>query len=179
MGTESTYTRAVSTPVEIRAFEERDAAGCRALWAELTNRHRDLYDDPSIGGDDPGSGFDDYRNEFAEAQLWVAERDGTLVGFAGLIVQGKRAEIEPVVVSSAERRRGIGRKLVDAAVETARAEGIEQVKTRPVARNTDAIGFFHELGFTALGHVELLADFTRPVEYWRPGEHVAGRDFDV
>ena len=27
---------------------------------ELTDHHRQIYDDPSIGADDPGTGFDDY-----------------------------------------------------------------------------------------------------------------------
>jgi hypothetical protein len=27
---------------------------------ELTDHHRWIYHDPSIGGDDPGTGFDDY-----------------------------------------------------------------------------------------------------------------------
>jgi GNAT superfamily N-acetyltransferase len=165
--------------VAIRRFEERDATTCRALWAELTHRHRELYDDPSIGGDDPASGFDGYLGEFADARLWVAERAGAIVGFAGLIVRERKAELEPVVVSSAERRQGIGRMLVETAVEAVRAEGVVQINVRPVARNAEAIAFFRDLGFTALGHIELLADFARPADYWRPGERIAERHFDV
>ena len=165
--------------MRIRRFEERDSAACRALWAELTRWHRELYDDPTIGGEDPGSGYDAYVTEFADLRLWVAELAGSVVGFSGLIVRGNSAEVEPVVVATAARRQGIGRTLVRAVVDAARAEGVGQVKVSPVARNAQAIGFFHELGFTALGHVELLADFRRPAEYWRPGEHIAGRDFDV
>jgi ribosomal protein S18 acetylase RimI-like enzyme len=165
--------------VTIRRYEEGDSAVCRALWAELTRWHRELYDDPTIGGDDPGSGFDGYLNEFGDSRLWVAEREGSVVGFAGLIVQGNQAEVEPVVVATDARGQGIGRTLVRAVVAVARTEGVGQVKVSPVARNAQAIGFFHRLGFTALGHVELLADFRRPADYWRPGERIAGRDFDV
>lgn len=163
----------------IRRFEEGDSAACRALWAELTRWHRELYDDPTIGGDDPGSGFDGYLNEFGDSRLWVAEREGSVVGFAGLIVRGNQAEVEPVVVATDARGQSIGRTLVRAVVDVARTEGFAQVKASPVARNAQAIGFFHQLGFTALGHVELLADFRRPADYWRPGERISGRDFDV
>jgi N-acetylglutamate synthase-like GNAT family acetyltransferase len=173
------YCRAVSSSVTVRRFEERDSAACRALWAELTRWHRELYDDPSIGGEDPEAGFDGYLNEFGDARLWVAERAGSVVGFSGLIVRGNQAEVEPVVISPDARRQGIGSTLVEAVVDAARAEGVALVKVSPVARNAQAIGFFHKLGFTTLGHVELLADFRRPAEYWRPGEHIAGRDFDV
>lgn len=163
----------------IRRFREADSPACRALWAELTRWHRALYDDPSIGGDDAGAGFDDYVREFARAWLWVAEREGSVVGLAGLILRGQQAEVEPVVVSFDARGEGIGRALVETAVEAARAQGVGQVKVSPVARNAQAIGFFHRLGFTTLGHVDLLLDLRRPPEYWRSGEQLADRDFDV
>jgi len=169
----------VSTAVTIRPFEEQDASDCRALWAELTRSHRALYDDATIGGDDPGSGFDAYSAEFAGARKWVAERDGSVIGFVGLIIRGRQGEIEPVVVSFAARGQGIGRSLVETAVEAARAEGVDQLKASPVARNSHAIDFFHSLGCTALGHVDLLLDSRHPPGYWRRGERIAGSDFDV
>ena len=163
----------------IRPFEEQDASACRALWAELTRSHRALYDDASIGGDDPGSGFDAYLGEFAGARKWVAERGSTVIGFVGLIIRGKQGEIEPVVVSFDARGQGIGRSLVQTAVDAARAEGVDQLKASPVARNSHAIDFFHSLGFTALGHVDLLMDSRHPASYWQHGERLAGSDFDV
>jgi len=165
--------------VTIRPFEEQDAPACRALWAELTRSHRALYDDASIGGDDPGSGFDAYLGEFASARKWVAERGSTVIGFVGLIIRGKQGEIEPVVVSFDARGRGIGRSLVQTAVDAARAEGVDQLKASPVARNSHAIDFFHSLGFTALGHVDLLMDSRHPASYWQSGERLAGSDFEI
>jgi GNAT superfamily N-acetyltransferase len=169
----------VSKPVTIRPFEEQDSGACRALWGELTRAHRALYDDATIGGDDPGSGFDAYVGEFAGARRWVAERGGSVIGFVGLIIRGKQGEIEPVIVSFDARGQGIGRSLVETAVEAAREEGVDQLKASPVARNSHAIDFFHSLGFTALGHVDLLMDFRHPEAYWQPGERVAGSDFYV
>ncbi len=37
-----------------------DREACRALWRELTECHRTIYGDPSIGGDDPGLYFDEH-----------------------------------------------------------------------------------------------------------------------
>jgi len=165
--------------VTIRPYEEQDAAACRSLWAELTRTHRALYDDPSIGGDDPGSRFDSYRDDVPGPRIWVAERAGSVIGLVGLVVRGRRAELEPVVVSFDARGKSIGRRLVETAVEAAQSEGIEQIKVSPVARNAHAIAFFYDAGFTTLGHVDLLLDLKRPPEYWRPGERIAGRDFDV
>jgi GNAT superfamily N-acetyltransferase len=169
----------VSKPVTIRPFEEQDASACRALWAELTRSHRALYDDASIGGDDPGSGFDAYLGEFGGARKWVAERGSTVIGFVGLIIRGKQGEIEPVVVSFDARGQGVGRSLVQTAVDAARADGVDQLKASPVARNSHAIDFFHSLGFTALGHVDLLMDSRHPASYWQSGERLAGSDFEI
>jgi N-acetylglutamate synthase-like GNAT family acetyltransferase len=132
-----------------------------------------LYDDPSLGGDDPGSGFD----ELAGARIWIAERRGSVVGFIALVIRGRRAEIEPVVVSFDVRGQGIGRSLVETAVEAAQSEGVRQIKASPVARNGPALRFFHELGFDTLGHVELLLDLERPKKYWRERERLGEREF--
>jgi N-acetylglutamate synthase-like GNAT family acetyltransferase len=164
----------VSSPVTIRPYDEQDASACRGLWAELTRWHRALYDDTSIGGDDPGSGFDGYPEQ---ARLWVAERRGTILGFVGLVMRGRQAEIEPVVVSFDVRGQGIGRSLVETAVEAAQAEGARQVKATPVARNALALRFFHRLGFDTLGHVDVLLDLERPKEYWKAREKLAEREF--
>jgi N-acetylglutamate synthase-like GNAT family acetyltransferase len=169
----------VSKAATVRDFAPRDSAACRGLWAELTGRHRDLFGDSSIGGDDPGSGFGEYLAGDAHKRLWVAEHAGAVVGFAGLILYGHKGEVEPVVVTERLRGRGVGRSLVETALAQARAEGLDQVFVRPVARNADALAFFHELGFTALGHVDLLLDLRRPETYWRAGERLAGREFLV
>jgi len=50
-----------ATPeVIVRDYADGDYGACRSLWAELTEYHRSIYGDPTIGGDDPGAGFDDY-----------------------------------------------------------------------------------------------------------------------
>ena len=83
----------------IRSYRTSDLADCRALWAELVQRHRDIYEDQSIGGDDPGREFDKHLEGIGEDAVWVAEVEGGLAGFTSLIVKDREAEIEPVVVS--------------------------------------------------------------------------------
>ena len=41
--------------------------------AELTEYHRSIYEDPSIGADNPGTGFDDYLATSRRLGSWVAE----------------------------------------------------------------------------------------------------------
>ena len=42
--------------VVVRDYADGDYDAGRSLWAELTEYHRSIYGDPSIGGDDPGAG---------------------------------------------------------------------------------------------------------------------------
>jgi GNAT superfamily N-acetyltransferase len=161
----------------IRSYESRDLDACRALWAALTEWHRRLYEDETIGGADPGRGFDIHLAEVGAKRIWVAELGGRVVGLAGLLEQGEKAELEPIVVDAQHQGRGIGRKLAAAAIDEARRTGARQVVVRPVGRNSEAIRFFHALGFDVLGRVDLRIDVVETAR--RPGERVAGRPFRV
>jgi ribosomal protein S18 acetylase RimI-like enzyme len=164
----------------IREFEERDRDACRALWVQLTQWHRDIYDDQSIGSGNPDSWFDTYLAEKQPVAVWVAELDRRVVGFTGALALegGTRYELEPIVVDAAFRGRGIGAALARTMIERARADGMRGVEVKPAARNSDAIRFFHALGFDVLGQLELELDLVRP-ERWREGESLAGRPFRV
>jgi L-amino acid N-acyltransferase YncA len=160
----------------IRAYEPRDREACRALWAQLTQRHRDIYEDDSIGGDDPAGWFDRYLVEQEPVRVWVAELDGRVVGFTGALDRGKRWELEPIVVDESARSEGVGTALARTLIEDAQAAGMRGIEVRPAARNVEAIRFFHALGFDVLGQLELVLDLAKP-ERWRSGERLAERDF--
>ena len=162
----------------VRGYRDADLEACRALWVELTQWHRDIYAAPEIGGDDPGASFDEHLAAVGADNIWVAEADERVVGFAGMIPEEKSAELEPIVVSVAYRRRGVGRALAEAVVASARDRGLRQVLVRPVGRNAEAIRFFHAQGFGVHGQIELIFDLTAS-ERWRPGAQIAGLDFKV
>lgn len=162
-------------PFAIRPYEPRDLVACRALWRELTDRHRALFDDPSIGAAERGEPFDEHLALVGPQRVWIAD-DGAVVGFAALVPHGPKAELEPIVVSAAYRGRGVGRALVEAIVEQARADGVRQLFVRPVARNDDALRFFHAAGFDAVARVELARDLAGGPA-WRHGVELAGRRY--
>ena len=160
----------------IRPYEPRDLAACRRLCEELTEWHRELFGDPSIGSETSDEPFDAHLAAVRPGCVWVAEDAGDVVGFAALARHGHKAELEPVVVTSRRRAQGIGRALAQAAVADARANGVRQVFVRPVARNAEALRFFHAVRFRSLARVELALDLTDgPV--WRDGMDLAGRRF--
>ncbi len=154
----------------IREYQVIDHASCRDLWKELTQRHRDIYSDPSIGGEDPGVFFEHYLESENLAGLWVAEQDGMVVGMAGLLMEAEEAEIEPVVVRSGFRSQGIGTHLIEKLKSEARKRGARYLSIRPVARNVEAIQCFYRSGFSILGKIELFMDLTGATnDGWKDG----------
>jgi N-acetylglutamate synthase-like GNAT family acetyltransferase len=85
-----------------------------------------------------------------DAELLVGLLDGTVVAYAlafrllTLYANGPIMELQELMVDPACRNRGIGRKLVEAVVERARASGCVEV-TVPTRR---AAEYYISLGFT-------------------------------
>ena len=115
---------------------------------ELTDHHRQIYDDPSIGGDDPGTGFDDYLATPERIASWVAELAGSVEGLTGGVEPGRTGRREPVVVTAGRRGQEIGQLLIERVVSGAASRGHEYLAVRrPAARNISTIREFHDAGF--------------------------------
>jgi GNAT superfamily N-acetyltransferase len=169
----------VGPRVSVRDYGGGDYDACRALWAELTEYHRRIYGDSSVGGDDPGSEFDVYLAEPRRVGSWVAESHGIVIGLSGLFDRGTSGEIEPVVVADTARNQGVGRMLIGRVVDEARARGFEYLAIRPVARNVAAVRRFHAAGFRTLGgHIDLTMDLAPRRHEWLAGASLHDLDFD-
>lgn len=160
---------------ELRRYRGEDLEPCRGLWSELTEWHRTIYEDPTIGGLDPGRHFDEHLAKVGGENLWVAVSDGAVVGLAGLMGEGEEVEVEPVVVSGPHRESGVGGMLVEAVVEEVRRRGVKYLSVRPVARNLKALEFFANRGFVNVGHIELFMDLTGGS--WRSGLRLFDREY--
>lgn len=155
--------------ITIREYQDRDFEGCKMLWRQLTQHHRDIYSDQSIGGDDPGMYFERYLQKTNLAGLWVAE-ESLVVGMAGLLIDEEEAEIEPIVIHSEFRSRGVGTQLIEKIKTEAKERGVEFLSIRPVARNVEAIQCFHRAGFSLLGHIDMFLDLTEKCDdEWKDG----------
>jgi GNAT superfamily N-acetyltransferase len=172
-------TGSASTPdLVVRDYAFADYSACRMLWVELIEHHRRIYEEPSIGGDDPGGGFDHYLSGPERVASWVADLSGRVVGLTGLLDRGTSGEVEPVVVTEGLRSRGIGKLLIDRVVAEAVARRYERLTIRPVARNVSAIRRFYDAGFQTLGgHVDLTIDLADRRHHWLEGAHLHGLAF--
>src|SRR6202044_3102209 len=87
-------------------------------------------------------------------QLLVAEAGGRIVGtlqltmIPGLSRHGMlRGPIEGVRVSSDQRGQGLGRAMIERAVEVAREHGCGLVQLTSDKRRPDSVRFYQSLGF--------------------------------
>ncbi|MFX0064333.1 MAG: GNAT family N-acetyltransferase [Candidatus Hermodarchaeota archaeon] len=150
--------------VIIRGYQEGDKEKCHELWFELTERHREIYNDPSIGNEDPGYYFDEHLKRVGSHRIWIAESKGLVIGMVGLIVKGEEAEIEPVIVKKEHRNRGIGKILLNFIIREAEQTGIRFLSIKPVIRNIEAIRTFYNVGFQNVGSIELFMDLKKEKE---------------
>lgn len=89
-------------------------------------------------------------------ELIVAERDGKVIGtmqltyLAGLSRLGsERCQIEAVRVAAQARGEGLGRRMIQWAIDRARARGCAMVQLTSDKTRRDAHRFYDSLGFTA------------------------------
>ncbi|MCT9934069.1 GNAT family N-acetyltransferase [Planotetraspora sp. A-T 1434] len=126
-----------------------------------------LIDDPIAAARESLDGADyenyrDYEAAFAAIdadprnELIVVEVDGEVAGtmqltfIPGLSRRGaERAQIEAVRVAAPYRNRGIGRTMMEWAVERARDRGCALVQLTSDKARSDAHRFYTGLGFTA------------------------------
>jgi GNAT superfamily N-acetyltransferase len=90
----------------------------------------------------------------AEGRMYVAEEDGSVVGFAtwaGAAQPGGTIELEDLFVDPDWRRCGIATALVGHIVDVLRARGVRRLE---VTANPHADGFYSAAGFTDCGVAE-------------------------
>ncbi len=93
--------------------------------------------------------------EREEVALWVAERDGAVVGYAyGRLEERDYNQLleaygalHDVWVEEDERRRGVAARLVEAVVAALVAKGAPRVVLHAAAKNEGAQALFARLGF--------------------------------
>ena len=166
----------------IRNYLDDDLDACRELWVQLTETHREIYEAPDIGGDNPGLQFDQQLSKVGSERIWVADDANAIVGMIGIQPGSDEGsvEIEPLVVNPEARGRGVGKALVQHVLEVIKSMGLRDLNVRVVARNAEAIRFYHDIGFDVIGYLELFYDTSpRDEQAWREAETVAGRRFRV
>ncbi|MCD2194368.1 GNAT family N-acetyltransferase [Actinomycetospora endophytica] len=107
--------------------------------------------------------------EDPRSEVTVVDDDGTLVGLVAVTAQPGFHHAEPLavvvslVVSSAARGGGVGRRLIDVAERFARDHGCAAIQLSSGLWRPEAHAFYQRLGFTDRGETHVR--YARPVPY--------------
>jgi len=92
----------------------------------------------------------DHRAAITDGTVWVAESPAGLCGFLNARRMGEDLYIAELSVRRDYQRRGIGRRLIDAAVNYARAEGLPALALTTFRTVSWNAPFYARLGFVIL-----------------------------
>jgi amino-acid N-acetyltransferase len=111
------------------------------------------------GAELPLDGLPDNLN--GHDNFLVLCRNRQVLGCAAVERYGRFGLLRSVALESTERRRGFGSRLVRAAMQQARAEGISEL----ILLTTTAAPFFERLGFRIISREDVPAPVRASVEF--------------
>jgi ribosomal-protein-alanine acetyltransferase len=105
-----------------------------------------------------------FREEFSKvpksAQYLVAELDGQVIGYAGIVFNADVADIHTITVIDSQRRKGIGRELLKRMIDWARSKKADAVMLEMRLGNDEARPLYEQIGFVEVSKRE---------NYYAPG----------
>jgi ribosomal protein S18 acetylase RimI-like enzyme len=155
----------------IRPAQKNDQELIRELWvafeAELPGPDylRESWEDA----------WSDLARTVREGVALIAEEDGHAVGFVFCVLGDrgrKTAHVTDIYVRPDARNKGIGRALLAAVLEPARAAGLDHVSLEVLIRNSDARRLYERLGFIPMD-VFMVAPVDTLTERLASDEHPA------
>lgn len=104
------------------------------------------------------------------SHMWVAERNGRIVGMVGLIHNENHkpgvAELQRMSVSTTCRKMGIARKLLAQLIKHARAEGLQTIVLTTTSAQGPAVGLYKKYGFKCMEVFPYPQKILKDLEYW-------------
>jgi putative acetyltransferase len=140
----------VATEILIRDFEPGDEAAFRRLNEEWIVRLFSLEAKDEEVLADPQKKILD-----AGGRIFFAVREGEAVGCCALIVIGPgEFEVAKMGVTESSKRGGVGRKLLQHAIDEAREAGATRLYLETNSKLAPAISLYKQLGFKHLPPVD-------------------------
>lgn len=118
---------------------------CEADLDQVARIERDIFSEPWSR--------DGFAASLADPNTLylVAEADGAVAGYCGLLRSFDEADITNVAVRETYRKRGIGRSMLEELMKQAREEGVDRFTLEVRVSNQPAIELYQSLGFESVG----------------------------
>ncbi len=113
-----------------------------------------------------------WRGHDPRQDRWLAEAGGAAVGHAWLFAQSAQRAVVYAAVHPQRRRQGLGRALLQQAIQRARKIGAAQIASETEANNEAGNAFLQKMGFAPAGHTRFLrapATLALPEPEWPQG----------
>lgn len=81
----------------------------------------------------------------------VAVCEGEVLAYGGMLIAVDEGQISNIAVRGDQRRRGLGRAILCALTDEARARNLVQISLEARVSNAAAIGLYESMGFETLG----------------------------
>lgn len=145
--------------VALRPARSDDYAALCALWKIVDELHARLLPGYFRRSPRPTRAREEVEKilRAPDETIVVAEADGAVIGLVHVqiydtppvasMVPKRRAHIDNLVVDLAARRRGVGRRLLEAATVWSRARGAEELLLTVWEGNDEATRFYEAVGF--------------------------------
>ena len=127
--------------IEIRAADETDVMRAHDI-VQAAYRHY-----IARMGKKPGPMLDDYERRQRDAQLYLARIGAEVVGVAVLVRAPDHLELNNVAVHPRWQSRGVGRALIAFAEESAREQGVPELRLYTHVKMTENIALYLRIGF--------------------------------
>lgn len=148
--------------MQIRKAIVTDLDQIEKLWKEMMIFHADLddYFQTTSDAEDNHRSYMSGLLDDVGKRVFIAEESGVLLGYIVVMIEDyppiyhhkKFAEISSISVTKSVRRRGIGRKLLDTALDWCREQGVVRVECAVAVKNPTSQDFWKGVGFR--GYVE-------------------------
>ncbi|HEU4371278.1 MAG TPA: GNAT family N-acetyltransferase [Methylomirabilota bacterium] len=152
--------RTAAPPVSIRDARESDLPRIVSIYNEAIPGRRATADTEPVSVVSRQPWFHEHTPD--RRPLWVAERDGLVVGwlsfqsFYGRPAYAATAEVS-VYVGGEAQRGGVARRLLARAIERAPGLGLATLVAFVFGHNEPSVRLFEAHGFTRWGHLPRVA----------------------
>ncbi len=150
--------------ISLRPAKDADGANVAALIARVFSEYEGCLFEP---GEFPELARPAAHYHDKGGGLWVAERDGEIVGSIALFLN--RApdvfELGKVYVAASLRGSGLAARLIDLAFAEIAARGGREIVLFSDARFTRGHGFYEKHGFTRIPGARILQDVSTTLEF--------------
>lgn len=139
----------LATAVQFRPAAPEDAAACGQICWEAFNNVADQHRAPREFPPDPKIAVGLLTMMFSHPKFYcvAAEQNGRLIGSNCLDERGSISGLGPVTVDPAVQNSGVGRRLMEAAIERSNQQGFPGCRLLQAGYHMRSLSLYTKLGF--------------------------------